>query len=226
MIRAITVATAAEAYKIIINHILDKGRIVKTEDNSDCMKTDTIISHILRPMLDHDRLIKLSPLGPLAMEQYRKDFVEGVPSDDPRPMDFSYTDNKRLFHYDFPECYDFVDQIQNIVEKLMRSPGSRRAVAVTWMPWEDIESSDPPCLSFIKVSISQTGEVNMSCVFRSHDMLGGFPNNCYALAYLQKYIADKLHMDIGYLEVVSMDPHIYFADQDKIDILMGKLKNE
>jgi len=223
MIRAITVGTAAQAYRIIFNHVIDKGDMWTTEDGKKCLKTDTIISHINRPMDDHDELIRLSTLGPLSMEQYRKDFVDGIDENDERPMDFSYTYHERLFRYNFPDGN--INQIFNIVDKIRNSPLTRRAVAVTWKPWEDIDSVEPPCLDLAKVSTSlDCSHVNMSVVFRSHDILGGFPNNVYTLSYLLKHIADNTGRGVGYLEVVSMDPHIYMSDADKIDILRRKLK--
>lgn len=225
MIRAITAGTAEAAYRIIFNHVMDKGTLFVSEDGADCLKTDTIISHIVDPMEGHDELIRLSPLGPLAMEQYKNDFVNGIDENDERPMDFSYTYHERLFDYDFPECYDHINQINNIEEKIIKNPLSRRAVAVTWKPWEDIDSHDPPCLCMMKISVSAyTLAVNMSVVFRSHDILGGYPNNVYALSHLLKRIADETGRGVGYLEVVSFDPHIYMSDGDKIEALRKKLK--
>ncbi len=225
MIRAITAATAAQAYKVLFWHLMEKGERFISEDGSDCRILDTVICHIDKPMEQLPELVRMSPLGPLAMEQYKRDFVDGVPDDDPRPMDFEYTYHGRLFEYDFPECYDKVNQIQNIIDKLRRNQFTRRAVAVLWQPWIDIYSEDPPCLDMVKFGISRDcRRLNMSCVFRSHDLIGGWVNNVYALAYLLKHVAENIGRDVGYLEVISFDGHAYMTDQDKIDRLKELLK--
>lgn len=223
--RAIRAATASQAYKVLFWHLMEKGEPFISEDGAECRILDTVICHIDRPMDGLNELTRISPLGPMAMEQYMRDFVYGVEPDDPRPMDFEYTYHGRLFDYDFPECYDKVNQIQNIITKLKRNQFTRRAVAVLWKPWEDIDSSDPPCLDMIKFNISRDGsKVNMSCVFRSHDLIGGWIPNVYALVYLLKYIADGVNRDVGYIEIVSFDGHAYMSDMDKIDRLKELLK--
>lgn len=223
--RAIKAATAAQAYKVLFWHLMEKGERFISEDGAECRIMDTVICHIDKPMEQLPELIRLSPLGPLAMAQYVRDFVDGVPDDDPRPMDFEYTYHDRLFEYDFPEFYDKVNQIQNIIAKLKRNRATRRAVAVLWKPWEDIDSEEPPCLDMIKFNISRDGtKVNMSCVFRSHDLIGGWINNVYALTHLLKHVADSVSRDVGYIEIVSFDGHAYMSDMDKIDRLKELLK--
>lgn len=220
MIRAITAATAAQAYKVLFWHLMEKGEKFVSEDGAECRILDTVICHINNPMEQLPELVQMSPLGPLAMEQYRKDFVDGVSPDDPRPMDFAYTYHERLFEYG-----SLVNQIQDIIIKLKHYPFTRRAVAVLWKPWDDIDSSDPPCLDMIKFNISRDGsKVNMSCVFRSHDLIGGWIPNVYALTHLLKLVADSVNRDIGYLEVISLDGHAYMSDMDKVERLKELLK--
>jgi thymidylate synthase len=48
-------------------------------------------------------------------------------------------------------------------------------------------------------------------VFRSHDIFKAWAKNTYALSYLMKFVADKLDIEVGYLEIISFDPHIYIA---------------
>jgi thymidylate synthase len=234
MIRAITARTAAQAYKVLFWHLMDKGENFTSEDGADCLILDTVICHIEKPMEQLPELIKMSPLGPLAMEQYMHDFVDGVSPDDPRPMDFSYTYWERLHDYGFPvSMYDSTwkgkdpstDQIFNIIQKIIENPFTRRAVACLWKPWEDINSHDPPCLDLVKFNVSRDGVMlNVACVFRSHDLIGGWVPNIYALTYLLKYVAEQTGRDIGYLEVISLDGHAYKNDQDKIDRMKEMLK--
>lgn len=225
MIRAITAATAAQAYKVLFWHLMKNGEPFVSEDGAECRILDTVVCHINNPMGWLPELIKLSPLGPLAMEQYRKDFVEGVSRDDTRQMDFEYTYHERLFLYNQDSMGFGINQIQNIIRKLKRNPFTRRAVACLWQPWDDITSSDPPCLNMVKFNISRDCQrVNMTCVFRSHDLIGGWINNVYALVYLLKHVAEQTGREVGYLEVISLDGHAYMSDMDKIDRLKELIK--
>jgi thymidylate synthase (methanogen type) len=223
MIRAITAKTAARAYQVLFWHLIEKGEPVISEDGAECRRIDTVICHITNPLENLERLVDISPLGPLAMEQYRKDFVDGVDPEDPRPMDFEYTYYNRLRVYGYPEYFE--DQIEYIVDKLkLDDPFSRRAVAVLWEPWRDCSSSHPPCLNMVKCNIStDLKEVNMSCVFRSHALVGGWENNVYVLAYLLKKIAGDIGRDVGYLEIVSFDGHYNISDMDKVERLREML---
>lgn len=228
--RAIRAATASQAYKVLFWHLMEKGEPFISEDGAECRILDTVICHIDKPMDRLSELTRISPLGPLAMEQYRKDFVYGVEPDDPRPMDFKYTYHERLFEYGVPSSgvageMRWYNQIENIIHKLIHNQFTRRAIAVLWKPWEDITSSDPPCLDMIKFNISRDGSnVNMSCVFRSHDLIGGWIPNVYALTNLLKCVADGVSRDVGYLEIISFDGHAYMSDMDKIDRLKELLK--
>jgi thymidylate synthase (methanogen type) len=206
--------------------VIDDGIRGVSEDGADVLNAPgTICCHINKPMDQLPELIRLSPLGPMAMEQYMHDFVDGVSPDDPRPMDFEYTYHDRLFNYSYPGHYNKTSQIQNIIDKLKRNPFSRRAVSVLWKPWEDIDSHDPPCLDMIKVNTSSDCKrANMSCVFRSHDLIGGWKNNVYALTYLLKHIADQTGRGVGYLEIISFDGHIYMSDWDKVETIKKVLK--
>jgi thymidylate synthase len=225
MIRAITSATAAQAYKVLFWHLVEKGEPFTSEDGADCKIIDTVICHIDKPLEQLPELIQMSPLGPLAMEQYRKDFVKGVSPDDPRLMDFEYTYHERLFDYTVPESDIYVNQIGNIIHKIVHNPFTRRAVACLWQPWCDIDSPEPPCLNMVKFNVSRDGtRLNLSCVFRSHDLIGGWTNNVYALAHLLKLVAEQIGRDVGYLEVISFDGHAYKKDQYQIDRLKELLK--
>jgi thymidylate synthase len=52
--------------------------------------------------------------------------------------------------------------------------------------------------------------VNGKYVFRSNDMLSAAGANMYALAHVQKSIADQLELPVGSYEHISISPHIYY----------------
>lgn len=211
---AIEVNTPIEGFKAIFNHVMNNHINLGTEDDDFTYEGGTCLVHIRQPMRDHDELIKASCQGPRSFQFYIEQLVHGF-----HRAGFSYTYYGRLREYAF-ESTEEIDQISCLLMKLRDSPATRRAVATTWQPWTDLKIDDPPCMDLLKLNI-RGGKLNLRVLFRSHDILKAWPQNITALAHLQKYIAEMLLVSIGYLEVTSYDPHIYYkADQNLVKSTM------
>ncbi|MEM0282455.1 MAG: thymidylate synthase, partial [Desulfurococcaceae archaeon] len=59
-----------------------------------------------------------------------------------------YTYHERLFNYRLPNDV-IINQIDEVIKKLKKAPYTRRAQAITWQPWKDLEAEHPPCLQRI-----------------------------------------------------------------------------
>jgi thymidylate synthase len=227
-----TVKSPAQGFRYIFSYILDHHTDFVSEDGDVSILGETICVHINEPMTEHVELINLSCQGMNSFTYYAEQLVEGkhIKKDNPED-EAEYTYYGRLFEYgqccvypDSPSCGAWVNQIQAVINKLKQSPNSRRGVAVTWQPWVDIDSHDPPCMDFLKFSI-KNNKVCLTVVFRSHDVLKAWPQNVYGISYLLKYVADELGIEVGYLEVISCDPHVYIgADIDLVNKTKLKLK--
>jgi len=146
-------------------------------------------------------------------DAYVKQVVEGSEND------FIYTYHKRLFDY------DSINQIEYIVDELNRDKKSRRAVAITWQPKIDEKLEDVPCLQFVKC-LNQNGALDMTVMFRSHDMFLGFYMNVIGLSGLMQSIADKLNLNVGKLTVISLSAHVYIKrDSDDMRKLLNNYWN-
>lgn len=211
--RAITKPTVVEAFKRIINIAPVSGDIKTDESGYKYLEVETLCVHIYEPLRDLDKLVDWSPLGKQAMDYYRDQLVYGehIKKDDPN-------DEAEYTYYERLREYEGIDQIYEIIDKLHSFKLSRRAVAVTWQPWIDLESKDPPCMDLLKFSIKDN-KLCLSVVFRSHDLIKGWVNNVYALVHLMVLIAMALEIEVGYLEVMSFDPHVYMSDIDRIEML-------
>lgn len=209
-----TVKDPYQGFKFIVEYLNNYHDEFISEDNDVSYLGETIAVHILNPLENHDALIALDCQGLQSFEYYREQLVEGK-----HTKGFVYTYHGRLNDY-----FGF-NQIEKIVNKLKESPTTRRAVAVTWQPEFDLDSEDPPCMDLLKFSVKH-GKLCLSVVFRSHDILKAWGKNVYALAYLMDDIALALDLSIGYLEVISMDPHIYAkADIDLLNKTIYKINN-
>ena len=129
-----------------------------------------------------------------------------------------------------------IDQIRtSIIDRLIESPNSRRAEAITWVPLLDMESPEPPCLQIVWARINHLNQLCVVVLFRSNDMLSASGQNLYAITYLQGYLLDEINkgrvkkgmdpLTRGWIECISCSPHIYWK-RDMNDLLkfLKKLK--
>jgi len=119
---------------------------------------------------------------------------------------FSYTYGERLHKYN-----GSLDQIAIIIDKLQRAPNSRRAIAITWTPFVDAFSDEPPCLQNVQF-INRFGELNMIAMFRSNDICQAWGANAYGLMRLQEHVAELIKVKIGTLTTISNCAHVYESD--------------
>ena len=85
-----------------------------------------------------------------------------------------------------------VNQIEIVIEKLVKDPSTRRAQAITWMPEMDNKFDDCPCLQSIHFRLTPEGKgfsLNTNIRFRSNDANRGFPSN--AFGFIQ-FIRNKI----------------------------------
>lgn len=122
-----------------------------------------------------------------------------------------------------------IDQIQtSIIDRLIDSPKSRRAVAITWFPTWDISRDEPPCLQIVQCMIDKNNYLNLVCLFRSNDMLSAWGQNAYGLAHMQRYILDGVNagrdkkgetpITLGWLETISVSAHMYVT-RDQMELM-------
>ncbi len=204
-----------KAHEEVLKTILKHGRYLLTEDGEKTLELPEPLNiHVSDPFADY----MISPhnmFGSNAMRQYVNDLIEGTKSE------FVYTYHNRLFDYPHTESGTGGlqvtgdgkgggrDQIEYIIEKLREDPSSRRAMGITWFPFRDAGSDNPPCLQRLQCFI-RDGRLNMHVEFRSNDMLSALGANMYALAHLQKHIADALGAGCGWYSHTSVSAHLYY----------------
>ncbi|MFW9881129.1 MAG: thymidylate synthase [Candidatus Thorarchaeota archaeon] len=125
-------------------------------------------------------------------------------------------------HLNFPE----INQIDLIVEKLKKSPYSRRCQAITWRPYSDPFRDDPPCLQRLFFRVIN-GELIMETSWRSRDLFKAWSSNVNGMIRLQEQIAKKLNVKVGTYIDFSNSLHIYGKDFRELkDLLIRIAKRE
>lgn len=104
-----------------------------------------------------------------------------------------------------------VNQIELLIEKLQKSPYTRRAQAITWRPYSDIITDDPPCLQRLYFRV-KNGKLMLQTTWRSRDLFKAWEANVNAMIRIQKYVAEKLGLEIGEYIDFSNSLHIYGRD--------------
>jgi thymidylate synthase len=254
--RMIRAPSIGRAHELVVKMVLEKGWVLRTEDDEATIEFEEVAMQVDTPLAapmtsPHSRFQQRF------VEQYARDLIEGSKAS------FEYDYHGRLFDWgerlcssatdDLSRSYSstgqgvHIDQIAYIVDKLKKSPESRRAIAITWNPVIDEQLDDCPCLQLVQCvlrngspvvprqtigravtkfhddNVSSSCKLHMRVVFRSNDMLTAAGANMFALVRLQSHIAGRLGAPCGTYTHISLVPHIYYLrDMHDIEPFCGK----
>lgn len=229
---SITADSLPEAWEKTVLAVWDNGIEIctqydKSEDKPS--KDATVMVTVKRPFAE-PRIHKNFPGGPTELESYLQEVINGIHDHwiDPSAGKWTYTYHERIFSYcpvedlknpNTPKPFRKVDQVQYIIDNLVKTFYSRRAQAITWMPTADPQTNDPPCLQRIWCRLVETSDgeyaLNMNTHWRSRDLYKAWFMNVYAMTELQKIIAEKIAekidkaVQVGRYVDISDSLHIY-----------------
>ncbi len=116
-----------------------------------------------------------------------------------------------------------VDQVEQVVKKLIDSPFSRQAQMITWMPFMDFDVYDPPCLQSIWYRLLEYEGVyylNTNVRFRSNDAWGANFMNMFGFTHFTKHVIARrieketdIEVRLGRMNWQADSYHIYGKDQ-------------
>jgi len=233
----------AEAWENSMLMLYHEGCDIKTEydKKEDPPSKDSTMMVVVEDPASEPFIHRAFPGGPADLEEYRQEVVEGIKDNwvrdpnDPEDTRWEYTYHGRLFKYEYikyaPPMLDefgvkqaeqyqhlYNNQIKEMIEKLAKTPYSRRCNAITWKVSEDPKWESPPCLQSIWCRVHVVGHtwyLNMNVRFRSRDAYDAAFMNMYAFIYLQEYIADEISklagrpVELGRFCDLSDSYHIY-----------------
>jgi thymidylate synthase len=192
----------ARAWENSLVRLYDLGCDIKTEydkpddpPSKDATMLLTIHNPLADPMIHRD-----FPGGFEDLQEYVMEVCEGIKDhcvrDQSNPNDtrWEYTYHQRLFGYSVPMMQP-IDQIDQLCDRLAKTPYTRRAQAITWKVWEDNICYDPACLQSIWCRIVPEDGIpvlSMNVRFRSNDAYKAAFMNIFALVNLQRLIARKI----------------------------------
>lgn len=102
-----------------------------------------------------------------------------------------------------------VDQIVQVVNKLIADPFSRQAIISLWDPSIDNEpSKDIPCNNHICYTL-RDGKLHQTVTIRSNDVVWGTPHNAIQFTHLHAYVAGLLGVKMGLFTYVIHNLHYH-----------------
>jgi thymidylate synthase len=168
----------------------------------------TAMIHVTAPFAE-PRIHRAFPGGLEDLEKYRAEVLYGVHDHwiDPAAGKWEYTYHQRLFEYSVPGLGTF-DQIAAAVKRLKEVPYTRRAQAVTWQVWNDMNIHDPSCLQRLWFRIDG-GKLHMNIHMRSNDAFKAAFMNMYGFTELQREMANQIGVQPGEYIHIADSFHIY-----------------
>ncbi|MFP3937654.1 MAG: thymidylate synthase [Phycisphaerae bacterium] len=168
----------------------------------------TAVVHVTDPF-GEPRIHRAFPGGLDDLEKYRSEVLYGVHDHwvDPAAGKWEYTYHQRLSDYTLPTGQR-IDQLAAVVDKLKTAGHTRRAQAVTWQVWNDLNIHDPACLQRLWFRISD-GRLHMNAHMRSNDAFKAGFMNMYAFTELQADIARQVGVEPGEYIHIADSFHIY-----------------
>ena len=108
-----------------------------------------------------------------------------------------------------------IDQMQMLIERLIKDPDSRRHIISLWNPAQLDQMRLPPCYLYFQFFVDQ-GKLNMFVVQRSGDMFLGIPYDVALFTKILLYVAEKTGLKANTLDIQVVDAHVYHNQFDAI----------
>lgn len=101
-----------------------------------------------------------------------------------------------------------IDQIQNVLDQIMRTPDSRRMMVSAWNPAEVDNMALPPCHCLFQFYVAD-GRLSLQLYQRSADTFLGVPFNIASYALLTMMMAQVTGLRPGDFIHTTGDTHLY-----------------
>ncbi len=211
-----------EAWERSIIATLERGQRRETEYDreGDVPSHDVTMVIRVEDPFSEPRIHRNFPGTVHDLVTYEREIVDGIHDDRVKEGGWPYSYHQRLASFGGK-----IDQLSLALERIARSEYTRRAQAITWDPFQDPHSDEPPCLqriwlrTYLVSRHSNQLMLNMNTHWRSRDGYKAAFMNIYALTALQRRLAERLseiidnRVLVGSYIDISDSYHIYGKDE-------------
>jgi thymidylate synthase len=125
------------------------------------------------------------------------------------PIWVKMSNRKGLVNSNYGWQWQRNNQLEYVIKKLKKHKETRHAaISIYDCKEHDKYKKDTPCTYAVQFTILND-KLNMSVYMRSNDLWYGFCNDQYCFSMLQKLVAERLSMDIGWYYHHAHNMHIY-----------------
>ena len=234
--------TLAQAYENALLELYKNGGRMSTQYDKpgDPQSIDATMNITIEEPLTDPVIHKAFPGGFSDLREYAYE-MDGLKDtwtkniNDPKDTRWEYTYHGRLANYGAMKIKAFpteetqkytldksVNQIDWVVNKLIKQPFTRQAQMITWMPFLDLDCYDPPCLQSMWFRITEednTKYLNTNIRFRSNDAWGAYFMNSFGFTmFIKDNIMDKIvektgwNLKMGRINWQADSWHVYGKD--------------
>lgn len=216
-----------EAWEKSIVQLYHKGKKCPTQYDKPGDPPSIVASamiEIINPFAE-PRIHRCFPDSITGLEAYRQEVVDGIHDHwvCPEEGKWEYTYHQRLFEYTVPGMENPIDQIQYCIDAIKECSFTRRAIAITWKPWEDAGIHDPACLQSVWFTVVNN-KLDMCIHIRSNDAFKAAFMNMYAFTSLQQYVAEETGYEVGSYTHLANSYHLYGSYMTEIEGFLKTLE--
>jgi thymidylate synthase len=232
--------TLAEAYEKALVTLYNNGMQFKTQydkpgdpQSIDSTMNITILEPLTDPMIHRAFPGGIDNLREYVMELsgFKDHWVKNINDENDTRWEYTYHGRianygawKELVNGESKQAgYFSINQIEVVIEKLIKQPYTRQAQMITWMPNLDVDCFDPPCLQSLWYRIIEDEEgvwwLNCNVRFRSNDAWGASFMNMFGFINFNKdVIAAEIskrtgkNVNLGRMNWHADSYHIYGKD--------------
>lgn len=108
-----------------------------------------------------------------------------------------------------------IDQLQDVVDQIIRNPDSRRHLVTAWNPVDVPKMALPACHVLFQFYVAD-GKLSCQLYQRSADMFLGVPFNIASYAMLTLIVADLTGLEPGEFIWTGGDTHVYDNHKEQV----------
>ena len=114
-----------------------------------------------------------------------------------------------------------LDQLADVIERIRKSPDSRRLMVTAWNPADVDRMALPPCHCLFQFYVAN-GRLSCQLYQRSADIFLGVPFNIASYALLTCMIAHVCKLEVGDFVHTLGDAHLYLNHLEQADLQLSR----
>ncbi len=186
----------ADGWIKVLNLLLGVGQERKTRKGETVIHAFNVL--VTMPVPEEEIIGPPFDFIPADLERYYANFI----SPEPPPEGTDYRYGHRM------QTWRNHNQLKEVIARLQKSSGTKRATIVLLDPTDLAELKDAPCIALGTFCI-QNGVLDTSWTIRSNAMYSGWPFNLLSLIRVHRYAAERLGAGLGVIEILSQNVQIY-----------------